>query len=150
MCPWDALPPHLNTPEAWKGTDWDKNFLQRWLLKYKGWFAFGPRANEDWACWREWPITLLALRGKGSWRLEDDTEDFRRRLTKGIRWAVWEGCYLSRIQKWAAWSIQIQWPLFVAIHFYIGKTLVFFYIGAHRDSDKVYWIPSIFLGTVWK
>jgi hypothetical protein len=152
--PWSALPPHLNSPEKWKGTDWD-NRWQRWLLKYKGWVAFGPRAAEWWARWREWPITLLTLRGKGQFRFEDDCAAWYAH-SPGMAIVCWKpnGVYLSRCQRYCRWSVQLQWPLFFAVHWYPNKNLKgkpwFAYIGAHRDSDKVYWMPSVFLGRTWK
>jgi hypothetical protein len=155
--PWDALPERLRTPEAWKNTDWDRNFLQRWLLRYKGLFAFGPRATEWWARWREWPITLFAIRGKGKWRLEDDVTDYRFKMRSRLWWEHTEGLYLSRCQKYSRWSFQLQWPLFIAIHWYPDAEMKtnpwVIFLGSHRDADKVYWIsPFIidFIGRTWK
>lgn len=160
--PWSALPEQLRSAEAWKGTDWDNPF-QRWLLRFKGWFAFGWRASEGWARWRRYPKVLFAKRGWGRWRLESDEQPGEVGLLK--LWTA-DSWYVSRVQYWCRWSVQVQWPLFFAFHVYwkrrdvplypkrpntlgIGK-LFFFYVGAHRDADGVYWVPSVYVGGVWK
>lgn len=179
--PKSALSPRLLEAENWKGTD-DDVWYMRWRIKLKHWFAYGPRATEWWAKWREYPKTLFAVKGKqGFFRVE--TEGWERDtawdslydadvLFNTNLWAVdtnaevdvFQDGYLSRVQKYARWSFQVQWPFLVAFHVYRraedvphygeqkdtdGK-LLFFYIGAHRDADKVYWFPSAFLGFVWK
>lgn len=146
--PWSALPPHIDEPSEWVGSDWD-NPWQRWLLKIKGWFAYGYRAKEWWARWRRYPVVLFALRGSGMWRIEWDDDDLD---APG---------YLSRVQYWCRWHVQLQWPLFFAFHVYLknpaeperynrNTPLVYFYVGAHRDADGVYWFPSAFVGGGWK
>lgn len=180
--PKSALSDRLNDPENWKGTD-DDNWLMRWRIYAKGWFAYGPRASEWWAKWREWPKTLFAAKGKdGYFRIE--TENWERDSAKDCLYDartllnenlfhvnsddphvdVISYGYLSRVQKYTRWSIQIQWPLLIAVHRYDSPTdvpkygeqketdgtLWFFYIGAHRDADKVYWFPSAYIGRNWK
>jgi len=184
--PWSALPDHLNTPEKWAGTDHDTKWT-RWLLHLKGWMAYGPRAKQQWARWREFPKTLFALRSKqGVFRVE--TEGWERDSSWDCDWNVrvfsfldeiyaWRDLsdsisemtpgYLSRVQKYARWSFQIQWPFLVAFHWYNRATNVpkygnptpsgfadgklwFFYFGAHRDADKVYMFPSAYFGRNWK
>ena len=151
--PFSALPDHLNpkiNPEAWKGTD-DDNFWMRWRIKLKGWFAYGPRATELWAKWREFPIVLTALFGNGESRWEESNGLFAiRSVNKSIFWCYSRTVYLSRIQYWCNWSFQIQWPLFIAFHIKYKGKLLYCYLGAARDADKIYWFPAAFLGTVWK
>lgn len=147
-----ALPPHIDEPHEWKGTDHD-NWLFRWFIPLKlKYLVFGPRDPHKWHCWREWPITLFAIRGKGWWRFEDDLTDhsggwLEDRVLLGKKW---DWFYLSRIQKWSEWSFQLQWPFFVAAHIFIGKKVLYFYFGAHRDADKLYWLPSAFIGLKFK
>lgn len=142
--PWSALPEHLNSPEKWKGTDWD-TWYQRWMLKYKGWFCFGPRATERWARWRDLPLTLLRIKGKGEWRYERDGTGFPIQSIRkmGDKW------YLSRVQKWCTWSVQLMWPLCLIYHFPLFGGLVNGYLGFYRDADRVYWM-GIFIGGVFK
>lgn len=180
--PKSALSPRLLDADNWKGTD-DDVWYMRWRIKLKYLFAYGPRATEWWAKWREFPKTLIAFKSKqGFFRIE--TEGWDRDsgwdclydadvIVNQDLWAVesnnpyadilQEG-YLSRIQRYTRWSFQIQWPFMVAFHFYWKKEdvpvygeqkdtdgkLWFFYFGAHRDADKVYWCPSAFIGRVWK
>jgi len=164
--PWSALPEHLNSPEKWKGTDWD-NPVQRWMLKYKGWLAFGPRAIEWWARWREIPKVLLALRGAGCWRWEftdggSEVFDYTGRLLKDTSLTN-SFFYLSNIQYYCRWHLVFQWPFHVTFSWYFkessvptpGKStsvtgkVLFIRFGARRDSDIVYWCPSLFVGLTW-
>lgn len=182
--PKSALSERLQTKENWEGTDWDNPF-QKWMIPLKGWFAYGPRAKEWWAKWREYPKTIFAILGKGSIRIEN--EDWERDSAReysdpGIRHVlfnlepvmfyefgklgtVMSQGYLSRVQYYTRWSFQIQWPFMIAFHIYFkpnnvqiyGKPrndtdgkLFFFYFGAHRDADKVYWFPSAYVGFNWK
>ena len=166
---WSALPEHLNTPEKVEAAFPDDNqFGDVWFGRLYKWFnketkamtAFGPRANEWWARWREWPITLFAAFGEGNSRWENDFIALRS-LNKPLFFYNSEDnrFYLSRIQFYCKWSIQLQWPLFFACHWYFkdvrytnetdGK-LIFFYVGAKRDADKVYWFPSAYIGLNWK
>lgn len=137
--PRSALPEHLNDPseiEAAFPDDSKSGALWRKFKKAtKHWFVFGPFATEWWACWRELPITLFKI-GHGVWRYEDDVTAFCSKPTWG---------YLSRVQYWMTWHIQIQWPLFLQIQLWGMQ----FYIGFKRDQDKVYWL-SLFIGRIWK
>lgn len=170
--PWSALPEHLNSPEKWKGTDHDQWWGSRWLLYIKGWFAFGPRAKESWARWREWPTTLFACFGEGPTRFETETWErgserqmvqytgnlFAYKPPKILR-TPW---YLSRLQLYTRWHFQIQWPFLIAFHWYFNKNdvlkytgekqsvkgkWIYGYFGAHRDTDKYYMVCSAYLGT---
>lgn len=175
--PKSALPPWYHEKAAGTGTDWD-NPVQGWIKK--AWFAYGPRAT-GWAKWREFPITLFAVRSEeGTFRIETETyerdsswADWHNRksfvLENNIRLVRWPKeeqreivrGYLSAIQYWSKWHIQIQWPFFVAFHYYIGEVpkypekatannkVFYFRFGARRDADKVYWWPSLFLGLTW-
>ena len=163
--PKSALPEHIDEAHEWDGKDDDQHWYTKWRKYVKGWFAFGPRATERWAKWRKYPIILVAVRGNGFWRFEDDVQDGTPTPShRCMKWASAEPWYLSRIQLWTRWHIQIQWPLFIAAHYYKrsedrlqfpdkadrdGK-LWFFYVGAKRDADKVYWCPAIYIGRNWK
>lgn len=157
--PKDALPERLQDPKNWIGTD-DDVWYMRWRIPLKGLFAYGPRSNHWWAKWREFPLVLFALFGEGQSRWETSGGELAVRSTnKNVFLYSPTTVYLSRVQYWCRWSIQLQWPLFFAFHFYFKDTpypantdgkLVFFYIGAHRDGDKVYWFPSAYLGLNWK
>ncbi len=158
--PWSALPPHIDSPEEWAGKDDDQHWFTAWRKRVKGFFAFGPRATEWWARWRFAPKAVFAVGGRGPWRFENDKWDAVRQTPYHCHARGW---YLSRIQYWKPWHIQVQWPLFVAAHVYLPKVtlpepkeryrdegLVYFYVGAKRDGDAVYWFPAIFLGRGWK
>lgn len=145
-----ALPERLRTWDAWKHHDndrWYSRWYQKLMIKYG---VFGPRDPHKQHQWREWPITLFALRGDGHFRAEDD--ELAYGLDTGRVLLCWlpDGQYLSRCQMMSRWSVQLQWPLFFAAHVYIKGKPLFFYVGAHRDSDKVYWFPSAFIGLNWK
>lgn len=176
--PLSALPIRLQLDENWKGTD-DDVWYMKWRIPLKGLFSYGPRADEWWAKWREWPITVFAIRSKkGSFRTE--TEEYKRDSSRedynnntsffmedNVRLVFWQGKqreivrgYLSAIQYWTKWHIQIQWPFFVAFHFYIdevpvypdhgeNKRVLYFRFGARRDADKVFWFPSLYGGLRW-
>lgn len=76
------------------------------------------------------------------------------------------GRYLSRIQYWTRWHVQLQWPFCFAFHIYWRakdvprspskaaamtiKKMLYVYIGAHYDADAVYWFPSGYIGGKWK
>lgn len=150
MSPWSALPPHINSPEEWGGKDDDKHFYTKWRKRVKGWFAYGPRATEWWARWREYPVMLFAMRGKGHWRYEDDFGIWAGNpMVRGMFWDDHRRSYLSRCQKLTSWSVQLQWPLFFGCHVTIRGQVWQFYIGAKKDTD-CYWFPAIFLGRGWK
>jgi hypothetical protein len=170
--PLDALPERLQTAEAWKNTDMD-NIFQRWIIKnpwIHGLLAYGPRSKHKWACWRTIPKVLFAIKGEGPWRWEHDEAPTLADYDKGVlkdKTLSHAGYYLSRIQYWCRWHFSIQWPFIITFHVYFKKkdimpvelstshnlpnnTLIYFYIGAHRDGDVVYWFPSAFLGGTWK
>lgn len=149
-----ALPEHIDEVEEWKFTDHD-TWLMRWFIPIKlKYLCFGPRDIHKWHRWREWPVVLLKTGStNGFWRYENDiTESMEPFLTGG---------YLSRIQYWKRWHFQLQWPFFIAFHWYWNEEdvpafphrsskVIYFYFGAHRDADKIYFIPSLFLGIGWK
>lgn len=143
--PWSALPPHIDSPDEWTGKDDDDHWYTKWRKSVKGWFAFGPRATEKWARFREYPKVLFAWRGKGVWRYENDLMDAYSRGSRAFISFAPEGWYLSRVQYRAKWHIALQWPLF--LHGHIGGWQ--FYVGFKRDADRVYWL-AIYPGRVWK
>lgn len=167
-----ALPKHLDEAKEWDGTDWD-TWLQRPLLKIKHWFAFGPRAKERWARWREFPMVLFAVRGRGNWRFEDTDGSSQYKDVEGSKSIFFENNlhkhavggmqlgYLSTIQYWAKWHIAVQWPFHFTAHVYFKEPpefqekpkddhrMVFVRFGARRDADMVYWFPSLFVGATW-
>lgn len=173
--PKSALPPHLQDVEA--SFPDDSQFGTKTLFgrayywfkkKTKTWHAFGPRATEWWARWREFPKTLFAVIGPGFVRFE--TETWERGIVvetfipvkdiRVIRNANFGNYYLSAIQYYLKWHIAVQWPLHIQAHVYIDKIpktreetsarrVLFFRMGARRDADKVYWCPSLFIGLNW-
>jgi len=159
--PWSALPEHLNTPEkvaaafpddSQFGTNWFGRLYQWFQKQSKPWTAFGPRATEWWARWRELPVVIFAIFGPGESRWEESSALFAIRSVRTPVIFHWpQFLYLSRIQLWCDWHIQVQWPLFFAFHVYYGKNkLIYSYIGAKRDGDRVYWFPAVYIGFVWK
>lgn len=164
--PWSALPPHIDSPEEWNGKDDDKFWFTKWRKSIKGLFAFGPRATEWWARWRAVPKCLLYFSGSGDVRLEDDECD-KGVAPNRLRENLTGNWYVSRIQYWTRWHIQIQWPFMIAFHIYwckadvpcvpwrpIGmdiKKMLYCYFGFPRDADKVYWLVLVpFIGGKWK
>ena len=161
----EALPDHLKSVDAWKNTDHDTRWM-RWFIPVKlKYLCFGPRDTHPWHRWREWPITVFAISKGNEFRTENDRHDYNILNHKPLRWVKSTMAYLSRIQYYTRWHFQVQWPFFIAFHFYFnakdvpqyGKPrpntdgkLFYFYFGAHRDADKVYWIPSAYIGTNWK
>ena len=162
---WSALPDHLNTPEEVEAAfpdDSDHGPVFRWIKKHtKHWLAFGPRATEWWARFRETPVVLFAFRGRGVWRWEvDGGLDQYTKFPVFDTWVL--KYYMSRQQLWARWHIQLQWPLFFACHWYNRQRSVlkypykqnrdgklwFFYCGFKRDPD-CYWL-SFYAGRNWK
>ena len=155
----DALPPYLNTPAKWTGTDLDTPWF-RWDLKIKGWFAFGPWSKYSWARWTFPPKVLFKVGGEGPWRYE--------KIRFGIDpYTTGEFEVLSRCQYYKRWALTVQWPLTVTFHVYwrakdvpvegvnwtnnFGiKKLLFMYGPIHFDADLVYWIFSFFIGGQWK
>ena len=156
--PKSALPDGFAETAAGTGTDWD-NSLQRWIKK--SWFAYGPRATQWWAKWREIPMPLLAIFGPGFSRWETSGGELALRAPNDtLLFYTRPALVLSVIQYWAKWSFQIQWPFFIAFHCYIDampaypakagdRRVLYFRFGARRDADKVYWFPSFFIGLQW-
>lgn len=138
----EALPEHLNDPseiDAAFPDDSDLGKYWRWFKKTtKTWFVFGPRDSHWLHRWREWPVCLFKLgQSRSWWRYEDDTTS-------------WYGfpnspCYLSRVQYYQSWHVQVQWPLFIELQ--IANWEV--YVGFKRDADKVYWL-ALYIGRTWK
>lgn len=136
--------------------------LYRWYQKKsKTWFAFSYRCTEWWARWRKYPVVLIGLRGKGSWRWEgiESVGGHHVLLMEG-----YSGSYLSRIQYYAQWHVALQWPLMFSCHFYndakdvpipfdrpdVDGKLWFFYWN-HFDADLIYWmLTSLYFGRNWK
>lgn len=149
-----ALPKRLQNPDTWKGTD-DDNLWMRWRIPLKGLFAYGPRATEWWAKWREFPITLFAIRSKqGTFRVESEgwerdtaIEDrCDETLLMNDGWFVvrvnvhpdielYQRGYLSRVQYYTRWSFQIQWPFMIAFHWYWKAADVPVYGQPRPDTD---------------
>jgi len=159
--PKSALPKHLQESD-WSDTD-NASWLMRQKKKLQYLLAAGPRVPSGFFKWREIPITLFAV-GKPGFRIEntDGTETTAidepwgflgctwLRLAKSKRW------YISRIQPWSRFHINLQWPLFLNFHIIyrqknvvtfptykssFGITKMFtFGIGFKRDGDKVYWL----------
>lgn len=169
--PKSALSPRLLDASNWVGTD-DDVWYMRWRIKLKYMFAYGPRATEFWAKWREYPKTLFACFGKGSVRFETETweRDSASELVivddtvTTIINKDFGNYYLSLIQYYCRWNFAVQWPFHIQFHFYfkqkdvprpgesrgnLDNKLFFFRAGARRDGDKVYWFPSVFIGLTW-
>jgi hypothetical protein len=136
--PKSALSERLLDANNWKGTD-DDVWYMRWRIGLKYMYAYGPRATEWWAKWREWPKTILAVRSKqGVFRMESETWErdsaiegaYEERVIENENMYMFKDipelpgvvdvsrAYLSRIQYYTRWHFQIQWPFMVAFHFY--------------------------------
>lgn len=140
--PKSALPEHIDEPSEWEGTDWDW-WGQRWMLKIKGWFAYGPRATEWWAKWRPVPKDLININAT------------RKEVVANLE-------YTSVIQYYTRWHFLLQWPFHVSFHYYWDGSfvpmegtrpknlnilqMIFIRFGARFDNDQVYWFPSLFVG----
>lgn len=154
MC-WTALPPHLDSPQEIEDNFQDDNAVGPIWRRFKKWIkphlAYGPRDIHWYHRWRKLPITLLSIFGKGESRWEDaDGVLAVRSVNQPVFFYRPWTLYLSRIQYWCDWSIQLQWPLFLCFHFKYGrKGLVHGYIGAKRDGD-CYWFPALHFGGSWK
>ncbi len=158
--PKSALPPRLQTADNWKGTD-DDVWYMKWRIPLKGLFAYGPLAKETWARWREYPKTLYSIKDSaGKYRYESSVGNECICPTPENMMCGDLPMYLSAIQYWSRWSFQIQWPFFIAFHFYFdevptypnhadNKRVFYFRFGARRDADRVYWFPSLYIGGVW-
>lgn len=169
-----AFPTHLDEKEeriaAFK--DDQRFWFLRWKQLVKPMFAFSYRCPPGIAFglippfifslkWRQFPVVLFAKRGKGIYRYEN-TDGSQKIQDPELNPRM--GYYLSRAQKWCRWSIQIQWPLFIALHYYKRPEFViapgsdgqrdgmlwYFYAGCKRDGDGIFWMPALHLGHGWK
>lgn len=142
MSPLDALPDGYDNSQ--KG-DW--NF---WPFKYikPSWTAFGYRSKHWWSCWRKMPVTIFAAFGSGYSRWETSEGEFAIRSTNKTVWFYTPSMvYLSAIQYWCSWSIQIGWPFFFAIHCTLFNNRVWYFrIGARRNADGFFDFPSAHIG----
>lgn len=162
MC-WTSLPGHLNSKNeieanfpddsqygnTWYGRPWRR--FRKWIKPHT---AFSHRDIHWYHRWRKQPITLLALFGKGDSRWENEIMAIRSVNTPVcLYFPSSNSFYLSRVQYWCDWHVQLQWPLFFSFHFQYGRRNtdgVQFYIGAKRDADGVFWFPAVFIGRTWK
>lgn len=169
--PKSALPPELQDVENHFPDDkqYGDGFFGRaytWFQKTtKPWTAFGPRATEKWAKWRDIPKLLWAKKGAGYWRFEADGKQDKWFDGDAKEWLKENpGYYLSRNQYWCVSHQAILWPLFHSFHKYkdpkdvlpVGKKddrdgkIRMFYVGAKRDADRVFWFPAIYPGSNFK
>lgn len=138
----NAFPDDSQFEKTWWGRVW-----KAWKKLSKPWFAFGPLSNYWWARFRKAPVTLFATFGPGESRWENDFMALRS-TNQNVYYYVPSdkhgAFYLSRVQYWCDWHIQLQWPLFFSCH--KGKWQ--FYAGIKRDRDN-YWL-SFYPGKTWK
>lgn len=160
--PQSALPEGFKIYAAGTGTDWD-NPIQRWWNK--GWFAYGPRATQWWAKWREFPKVLFARHDKNGLWWYENTDGSRQWNSFGKTPLPVSGLgrddgYLSAIQYWTKWHIAIMWPFHFQLSYYIDPVpsypnhagnarVLYIRFGARRDADKVYWCPDFYVGLQW-
>lgn len=151
--PRSAIPQHV-LDRDWVGTDND-SWLMRLKKKVQYAFAAGPNVPSGFWKWRDIPIKLIAVKGKGLWRWEDTDGT---NIHAAEVYMYHSELYLSRIQPWCKWHVSLQWPLFFNCHFIycqknvvkyptyqseFGITKMFtFGIGFKRDGDKVYWLTA--------
>lgn len=134
-----AFPEHLNTREkqinAFPDDSEYGSLWKKWCLWIKPKITFGPRDIHWYHRWREWPITLFAFFGGGQSRWENDIIAIKSTNTPVFLYdSKYNKFYLSRIQSWVTWCIQLQWPLFFTIK--VGDWVG--YLGFKRDADKIY------------
>ncbi|KKM91740.1 hypothetical protein LCGC14_1225590, partial [marine sediment metagenome] len=136
--PESALPPHLRNFN-WKGTD-NASWLMRQKKKIQVYLAAGPRVPSGFFKWREYPVTLFALKSSSRnrphlYRTESTDGNYHSWVSGDVLLPNWgsqatdhyvvERVYLSRIQPWCRWHISLQWPLFFNCHFiYRQKNVV--------------------------
>ncbi len=141
--PADALPEGFINKQR---GDWS----DVWPFKYikPSWTAFGPRSRTFGCCWREFPIVLVAVFGRGESRWEQSDGLFAVRSVNTPVFMFWPmNMYLSTIQYWCDWSVILQWPLYFSFHWYTkNKKVRFFRIGARRNADRFYDFPSAHWG----
>ena len=149
-----ALPPHLDTlEEIYNAFPDDSQYGGWWGRLYK-WFrketkamtSFGPRDVHWYHRTRDLPITLFAIFGEGAARWEESNGFFAIRAKNDtVIWYWPQVVYLSRVQYWCDWHIQIQWPLFLNFHFWKWQG----YVGLKRDADRVFRL-ALYFGRTWK
>lgn len=145
-----------------------------WFTGWSWWYLFPVLVIPVARKWRLMPTTIIAIRGKGAWRLENTDSKFIvpnelsptmlfPRLETTVAGAM-TPFYLSRVQRWCRWHLAIQWPFLIQGHFYLKVAdvptpatehdtdgqLVNGYRGWHRDEDQIYWGDGAFFGTVFK
>lgn len=144
--PKDALPPNFLDEQTgdWKDI-WPFKYLKPSLT------AFGPRSNHWWARWREYPIVLFAVFGEGQSRWEESNGLFALQAPNKLLRYYNPGkngpLYLSAIQYWCDWHVQLQWPFFFAFHVKMFNNKIWYFrIGARRNADRFYDFPSAHIG----
>ena len=147
-----------------------------WFTGWSWWYLWPAILIPVSRQWRKMPTVIFAAKGKGPWRIESSDGEmdaplefpdkkfiFYPRIETSAA-STMVAFYLSRVQYWTRWHVQVSWPFLIAFHFYFkasdvppagqrvntdGK-LVYWYRGWHRDGDFIFWGDGGFLGTVWK
>lgn len=178
---YDSMAEHLNEPHEVEENYQDDSQFGGWFGRVwkrfhkiiKPWSAFSWTSRYKWARFRQYPLTLLTVNGQGMrrWETTDGRIDLGDSIgTSGSVYAhsmyetgFGQQVYLSRCQYWSRWHFQLQWPFFVAFHYYPNaKDVVrypggsngtdgkvrFFYFGFKRDGDG--YLIAFFLGRNWK
>ncbi len=150
-----SLPPHLRDKANWIKTDQNVWYKWWWLNFKLRWLSFGPRSEEKWARFREYPKTLFMYQFGGQTRYENTDGTLNSVIPRNE-------FYLSRIQPWCRFMVYLNWPFYFHIHFfylprYVLKEpnlntntlnilkMITFAFGFKRDGDRVYWLTA-FLG----
>lgn len=183
--PRSALPDHLNDPgeieaafpdDSQYGSSWFGKLYRWYNKKTKTWFAFSYRCHEWWAQTEKFPLTLIAMRGRGYFRFECENGGEYLASIGRINSVncLFPRMYLSRIQSYTRWHFAVQlcvwekipfvFPM-VSFHFYPKKSdvpeaggdtsqlkgKVWFGYAGHFDGDLVHWLlTSFYLGKSWK
>lgn len=148
---WDNLPGHIDSPEEWEGKDDSKHWWTDWRRYVKSWFAYDWRKPHWFGSLRRYPVTLFCFFGRGEARWENDFMAIRSTNNP----VIWyfppkHGFYVSRVQYYCQWSIQLTWPLGFFFHFKYRRTgVIQGYLGWKRDPDT-WWFPVCFVGRGWK
>jgi hypothetical protein len=141
-----------------------------WFTHWSWWYLFPVIIIPVTRQWRQYPMTLFAAGGGGQFRMEnDDGSKERTTPIQIIFFKDFSPDYLSRVQYWCRWHVQLCWPFAVRFHFYFRRSnvpiapsrttlsgestdnkLMFMYRGWDRDGDSVFWGDGAFLGQVWK
>jgi hypothetical protein len=148
---WDNLPPHIDSPKEWEGKDDSKHFYTDWIRYVKGIFAYSWTKKHWFGKIRKYPVTLFAVFGPGESRWESDLMSIRSvNKTVLLYYPPRQGFYISRVQYWCDWHIQINWPAFICFHFKYGRTgVIMAYAGWKRDTDA-WWFPTLWIGKGYK